>query len=116
MGDPYIVAMFLATFSRPILGWGRELWSRGPSAKDLNAQWGDIRADLSLIKYADNLNKAILADFGTSLEGFLGRVRLSDERRHVIAPRRRRGPRALTTRQQWPRMGAPRTPCSRVSS
>eukprot|EP00959_Pyramimonas_sp_CCMP1952_P346916 7266046-Pyramimonas_sp.AAC.1 len=68
MGDPYIVDMFLAAFSRPILGRGRELWSRDPSAKDLTAQWSDIRAGLSLIKYADDLNKVILADFGTSLE------------------------------------------------
>ncbi|CAK0879045.1 unnamed protein product [Prorocentrum cordatum] len=50
----------------------------GPLGKRV-VHWGDIRADLSLIKCADDLNMVILADFGTSLEGFLGEIRLSDE-------------------------------------
>eukprot|EP00959_Pyramimonas_sp_CCMP1952_P233903 4887729-Pyramimonas_sp.AAC.1 len=57
MGDPYIVSMFLATFSRPVTLWGWDLTRWDRCAGELRAAWGALRSDLSLLKYADDLNE-----------------------------------------------------------
>eukprot|EP00959_Pyramimonas_sp_CCMP1952_P403461 8454047-Pyramimonas_sp.AAC.1 len=79
MGDPFIVTMFLNTFTRPILSWGLDSVKEDMCAKELVSAWGDIRADLSLMKYADDLHKFVLASPNTTLGQFLQKLSLSDD-------------------------------------
>ena len=71
MCDPFMVRMFLATFKRPVLGWSYDLTRWDNSAKDLVPSWGPLRVDLSHMKFADDLNKIVLADAGSSFGEFL---------------------------------------------
>jgi len=74
MGDPFIVAAFMRTFNFPILSWGMRLREWDMRANILVGEWKGWRVDTSLQKYADDLNKIIVADPGDSLSSFLDKL------------------------------------------
>eukprot|EP00959_Pyramimonas_sp_CCMP1952_P255963 5346081-Pyramimonas_sp.AAC.1 len=43
-------------------------------AKALRGKWGDLQTDLSLLKYADDLNKFIVATEGMTFVDFLDKI------------------------------------------
>eukprot|EP00959_Pyramimonas_sp_CCMP1952_P296560 6203952-Pyramimonas_sp.AAC.1 len=76
MGGPLIVAAPLGGFKFPILEWGRELFDWGFRSRLLIGEcigWG---VDAPLHKYADDLNKIVIAGPGDSLPTFLNKLRM----------------------------------------
>eukprot|EP00959_Pyramimonas_sp_CCMP1952_P166720 3484449-Pyramimonas_sp.AAC.1 len=74
MGDPFTVQGFLGTFSQAALQWSYSLVRSDPSARELFAYFSGLVADLSLTKYADDLQKMILAGPGNMLRDFLDQL------------------------------------------
>eukprot|EP00959_Pyramimonas_sp_CCMP1952_P431660 9040106-Pyramimonas_sp.AAC.1 len=62
MGDPFAVKAFVGTFARPVLQWQYDQQGADPQSRLLHASWESLRADLSLYKYADDINKIIIAN------------------------------------------------------
>eukprot|EP00959_Pyramimonas_sp_CCMP1952_P069530 1451313-Pyramimonas_sp.AAC.1 len=79
MGDPFMVRMFIASFKRLVAGWSYDLLRWDNLAKDLIASWGPLRVNLSLLKFADDLNQSALAGVGSSLWEFMATLRSVDE-------------------------------------
>eukprot|EP00959_Pyramimonas_sp_CCMP1952_P113011 2362177-Pyramimonas_sp.AAC.1 len=74
MGDPFTVQGFLGTFSRAVLQWSYSLFRYDPFARESFASFSGLVADLSLTKYADDLQKMILAEPGSTLRDFLDKL------------------------------------------
>ncbi|CAK0856150.1 unnamed protein product [Prorocentrum cordatum] len=79
MGGPFTVAAFLGTFSRATLQWAYQ-WSRSdPMSRFLVSKWLNFQSDLSLLKYADDVNKTVVASDEMTLGDLFRKVRKMDE-------------------------------------
>ncbi|CAK0788323.1 unnamed protein product, partial [Prorocentrum cordatum] len=79
MGGPFTVAAFLGTFSRATLQWAYQ-WSRSDSmSRFLVAKWQDFQSGLSLLIYADVVNKTAVASDEMALGDLVGKVHEMDE-------------------------------------
>eukprot|EP00959_Pyramimonas_sp_CCMP1952_P303915 6360206-Pyramimonas_sp.AAC.1 len=66
LGDPLTARGFLGTLSRAVLQWSYSLRQADPSSRDIIAAWSGLAADLKLTKYANDLQKMMLAGAGST--------------------------------------------------
>eukprot|EP00959_Pyramimonas_sp_CCMP1952_P438517 9180570-Pyramimonas_sp.AAC.1 len=78
-GRPLTAQGFLGTFGRATAALGHHVFTNDRSAKFSMSSWQQFSVDISLIKYADDLNKFAVADLGSAVWDFSRELHWVDE-------------------------------------
>ena len=81
MGDPLMVALFWVAFLPSTIRWQQLVAEEGAESGQLLAwhPWSSERMDLSLLQYADDTTKQIVAEPGEDVQALAKRVRCSND-------------------------------------